>query len=1072
MEKTHLVNKISVHTLILKRYVVLIIILLLVRSVTTQAIEKDSVSQKQVQSLKSSIYDIKGKVVDLSTNKGFAGVRISVVNTQITTMTSEDGTFEIKVPNLDGTFSVDAPGYLDQVVALKGHRKITIKMLQQTKRPSFYDETNFLANNSASITDFSQNSTTINEDITTNLQGQVYGTIHSGTPGSGAAIFVRGLNSLNASSQPLYVVDGVVWQMQENNSSIESGFYNDPLSLIDPNDVEKITVLKSGTSIYGSKGANGVILIETKRARSQATEISAFVSTGYHAPFKSIPVMNVSDYRLYASDIIGGMYDNSTAVDKFKFLDDDPSKSYYNANHNNTNWLNQINKGAFSQSYGISVKGGSDVALMAFSLGYNKSNGNIVNTEFDRFNVRFNSDIKLTTKLNLGIDVSFSQTTNNLRNDGIDSVSSPYYLSLIKSPLYNPYQYNNNGHLSSRLSDVDELGVGNPLSLTQIGIGESKQYGLNTNFHPEYTFIKDKLTAGLLFSYAWNKLNENSFTPDAGVAEQPLFNDLGEIYAVARNMVQNRMDTHSSIVLDGFVHWTALKSNMNFLKIDGGYRFYTDNYKSNYANGYNTGSDNMTQLTNTASALRYSTGIDDNWNSMSWYWNADYAFKNRYLLNLSMAMDASSRFGNKVDGAMYVGGIPWGVFPSVSAAWLISSEKFMKAITFVNSLKLSGGYGISGNDNIPSYATSPYFSSVRYQDQAIGLVLSNIGNDKLKWETTGMFNLGLDVSMFNNRWSIKANVYVSKTKDLLISKPLNETAGLSSVWSNGGDLQNKGLDISTNLRVLNMSKWKLDVGASIGHYKNEITSLTDGSFVTDVSGAQVLTQVGQPAGVFYGYKTNGVFSTTQAAQTANLSIRDNTGKLIPFQAGDMRFVEVLADHVIDKNDKQIIGDPNPKFYGNFNFNLIYKNLSLEALFTYSYGNDVYDALRANLEAGSTVNNQSTALQNRWVANGQVTDIPRATYGDPMGNSRFSDRWIEDGSYLRFKSLCLTYKIPMHLSYLQGVSVWGSVNNIYTFTKYLGADPEFSYGNSVLSQRIDAGLTPQTLSFNLGVKINL
>ena len=401
--------------------------------------------------------------------------------------------------------------------------------MQKTKTSSFYDETNFLANGSASITDISQNSTTINEDITSQLQGQVYGTINSGTPGSGAAIFVRGLNSLNASSQPLYVVDGVVWQMQENNNSINSGFYVDPLSLIDPNDVEKITVLKNGTSIYGSKGANGVILIDTKRARSQATDISAFVSSGYSSPFKSIPVMNAANYRLYASDVIGGMYDNTTAIDKFKFLDDDPTKSYYNANHNNTDWLNQINTGAFSQSYGISVKGGTDVALMAFSLGYNKSNGNIENTEFDRFNIRFNSDIKMTTKLKLGLDVAFSQTTNNVRNDGIDSISSPYYLALIKSTLYSPYQYNNNGQISTRLSDVDELGVGNPLSLTQIGIGQTKQYGLNTSFHPEYTFVKDKLTAGILFSYNWNKLNENSFIPDAGVAEQPLINDLGEM---------------------------------------------------------------------------------------------------------------------------------------------------------------------------------------------------------------------------------------------------------------------------------------------------------------------------------------------------------------------------------------------------------------------------------------------------------------------------------------------------------------------------------------------------------------
>lgn len=1069
MKKIQLDNEVGCKALISTKNIVFILLLFLMTSVTSKAIGTDAPAQNKQT---APGYTIKGNVVDMSTKKGFAGVRISVANTQITTMTSADGTFEVKVPDTGATFIVDAPGYQNQVVALNGRDNITIKMLLQTKTPSFYDDTKFLSNSSASVTDFSQSIPTVNEDISSALAGQVYGVNHSGTPGSSSAILVRGLNSLNASAQPLYVVDGVVWQMSEDNNSIHSGFYNDPLTLIDPNDVEKITVLKNGTSIYGAKGANGVILIDTKRAHSQATDISASISSGYRAPFKSISVMNAGDYRLYASDVISGMYDNTTAVDKLKFLDDNTAKSYYKANHNNTDWLNLINNGAFTQNYGISVKGGSDVAMIAFSLGYNKTNGNIENTDFNRFNVRFNSDVKMTEKLKVAMDVAFAQTSNSLRNDGIDSISSPYYLALIKSPLYNPYQFNNNGQLSARLSDIDELRVGNPLSLTQVGFGLSKQYGLNTNIRPEYTFIKDKLAAGFLFSYNWNKLSESSFTPDGGVAEHSLFNNLGEIYAVSRNMVQDRMDAHTSIVLDGYIHWDALKNAQHYLKVYGGYRYYTDSYKFHYANGHNTGSDNMTQLTNTTSGLRTSMGLDDNWNSISWYGNADYAFKNRYLLNLSMAVDASSRFGKAAAGAMSIGGIPWGVFPSVSGAWLISSEKFMKDVSFINFLKLSAGYGLSGNDNLPNYASRSYFASIKYKDKATGLVLSNIGNENLKWETTGMANLGLDLSMFNNRWNVKALVYSSNTKDLLIRKPLNEIAGLSYFWSNGGELQNKGFDISTNVRVLNQSDWKLDVGASVGHYKNEITSLKDGSFVSDVAGAQILTQVGQSAGLFYGYKTNGVFSSTADAAAAGLSIRDNTGKLIAFEAGDMHFAEVKDDKVIDENDRQVIGDPNPDIYGNFNFNLSYKNFSLEALFTYVYGNDIYDALRANLESGKTVYNQSTAMQNRWVANGQVTDIPRATYGDPMGNARFSDRWIEDGSYLRFKALSLSYKIPVQSSFLQGVSLWASVNNIYTFTKYLGADPEVSYGNSVLYQGIDAGLTPQTRSFNFGVNINL
>ena len=1014
---------------------------------------------------------VKGRVVDLSTQNEFAGVRISVIGTRYTAMSGEDGTFEVKVPALDVTLSVDAPGYENQIVAVKGRTDLEIFMLRKTGAASFYDETEFSTTGLSSVLDFSNQILTIDEDLTARLGGQVRSIVHSGSPASGSTVFARGFNSLNASSQPLYVVDGIVWQLHDGGGSINEGFYNNPLAVIDPKDVEKITVLKGGSSIYGSKGANGVILIDTKRSRSQATTITVDLGVGYRSPFKTIPVMNADEYLLYASDIIGGKYDNTTAVDKYKFLETDPTKSYYKANHNDTDWLGLLNKGAMSQNYGVSVQGGDDVALYAISVGYVTSDGNVEDTNFDRLNFRINSDISMTKEFKLAFDIAFTQTSNNLRDDGINDIASPVYLSLIKSPLYSPYDFDASGNMSNRRSNYDELGIGNPLSLIKRGIGVSKQYALNTSFLPTYTFGGDKVKVGLLFSYGWRKLNENTFTPDEGMPERPLYNSFGEIYAVSRNFVKDRMDTHTSIILDGFADWNILKNEVNSLSALGGYRFFSDTYESHYAEGHNTGSDNIAQLANTQPSLRFTNGIDDNWRSMSWYANVDYAFKSKYLLNASVAMDASSRFGKEADGAIKLAGLSWGTFPSVSAAWVISSEEFMQNIDFINFLKLTAGYSIAGNDDIPNYASRTYFATIANLSSENGLLLNNLGNSQLKWETTGMATVGLNFSMFNNRWNVKTEYYSSKTKDLLTQKQLNDIAGIGYYWSNDGELKNTGYEVSTNVRVLNNRKLKLDFGASIGHYKNEITSLANGTFITDVAGAQILTQEGQPAGVFYGYKTSGVLATTGDASTANLAIRDASGKLIPFDAGDMLFEDFKRDGVIDDNDRQIIGDPNPDFYGNFNFNLSWKDFTFGALFTYSYGNDVYNALRANLESGRNTNNQSTAMLSRWVANGQVTDIPRATYDDPMGNARFSDRWIEDGSYLRFKSVSLEYKLPVQVSFLQGVAVWGSVNNLFTLTKYLGADPEFAYGNSVLYQGIDAGLVPQTRSYNLGVKIN-
>lgn len=1049
------------------------IVLLVLLLVPLTAVSQETVSELPAKNQKEDLlYTIKGRVTDASTGQGFTGARLSVINTTLTVMTDENGSFEIKVPTLDVLFSIDAPGYQDQLVAARGRNELNIKIMKQTTGVSFYNESSLSAIDMSVLKDFSPEISSIDEDITNRLKGQINAMTHSGNPASGVSVFLQGLNSLNMSSQPLYIVDGIIWQVQDDFISIFNGNSNNPLAVIDPNDVEKISVLKNGASIYGSKGANGVIFIDTKRGRTMATNITANISFGYRSPFKSIPVMNAEEYRTYASDIIGGMYDHATAVEKYRFLDDDPTRSFYKANHNNTDWLDEINKGAMIQSYGISATGGDDIALYAFSLGYHQSEGNIDETDFNRMNARFNTDINLSKQFKLLFDISFTQTNRNVFNDGVDSISSPYYLSLIKSPLYNPYQFNNNGNLSNYLSDVDELHVGNPLSILKNGIGEARQYAFNTSIRPSYSFNNDKVMVGLLFSYGWNKLSENSFLPDFGIPETPLYNQQNEIYGISKNMVQDRVDKHSAIILDGRVDWNILKNSNHNLNAYGGYRFFSNSYKGSYAYGHNTGSDKMTHLSNTSDVLRSSTGMDDNWKSMSWYANADYSFKNRYLLNVSAAMDASSRFGKEADGALKLGGLAWGVFPSVSAGWLISSESFMKNVDFINFLKLNIGYGISGNDRLPDYATRSYFTSVKFKEKRMGLVLDNIGNETLKWETKSTANIGLDMSLLNNRWFLSANFYTSTTKDLLTQKQLKEVAGLEYYWTNDGKLENKGLEVSTNVRVLDLRDWKLDMGASIGHYKNKIKSLGNGSFITDVFGAQILTAEGQAAGVFYGYKTNGVFATPEAAQNAGLSIRDESGALMPFEAGDMNFQEVVKDGVIDDKDKQVIGDPNPDFYGNFNLNLSWKNFSLGALFTYSYGNDVYNALRANLEAGNNIYNQSTAMQNRWVVNGQETDIPRAVYGDPMGNSRFSDRWIEDGSYLKLKSITLSYKLPLKFTFLQGITIWGAVNNVYTFTDYLGTDPEFSYGNQILYQGVDAGLVPQSRSFNVGVKLNL
>lgn len=1013
---------------------------------------------------------IKGTVINSSTHEKFAGARITIVGTQNSAMSDEQGAFELKNVKEGSVLKIEAPGCDMQIVAVQGREKLSIKLIPQSSATTLYSDESLSALTSIHTDKPKDAILSPTEDISMQLMGGVRNITQSGIDAAGSAVLVRGIHSLNMTNSPLYVVDGVIWQSQDNQSSLQEGYFSNPLALISPDDIESIQVLKNGTGIYGAKATNGVILIQTKRSHNMATEISVNIWAGMKSPFKSLPMMDANDYRTYATDIMSGMKDVSKKLDKWNFLNDDPTNSYYLSCHNNTDWNKEINKTAFTQNYSVGVRGGDDIALYSFSLGYAHNDGNIDYTNFNRLNVRFNSDIKFTKKFSSKADIAFAQITRDLFNDGINEYSSPLYLSYIKSPLYNPYQFDTSGRLFDKISDTDELGTGNPLAVTENAEGKIKNYRFTASMAPKYQFT-DRFALSALVGYSWDKIKENSFIPDFGLAERKLYNEQGDWYGDGNNSVASLMTRHSTLTLGMDADWNILRGNHN-LNLTGAFQYLNNTFKSNYGMGYNTGSDNLKNLSVTNSALRTIIGVDDNWRTLRWNLQAAYNYQYRYFLTASATMEGNSRFGKNADKGMKLAGVKWGLLPSVTAAWLISNEKFMKNLPFVNFLKLYAGYELTGNDDIPVNATRSYFQNVGYAGLAKGLALSNIGNDKLSWEQTGTFNVGLDMNLLDNRLNLGIEYYISNTSNLLVQKQLSEEYGLKSYWSNDGKLSNKGYQVSLHARLIDNKDWKLNVGACIGHYKNEVKELGSGSFTNTLLGGEVLTSVGQPLGVFYGYKTQGVFADQQTADQAHLALVSETGSKTYFGAGDMHFVDVDDNHVIDEKDKQVIGDPNPDVYGSFNFNVQYKAFTLSTIFSYSIGNDAYNALRANLESGSSLNNQTKNMLNRWVADGQVTNIPRATYNDPMGNARFSDRWIEDASYLKLRQVSVSYRLPIKPKFIQGASIWVAANNVFTVTKYLGADPEFCYGNRLLYQGIDAGLTPSTRSYNIGVKLDL
>ena len=1011
---------------------------------------------------------IEGSVVDASTGESLPGARITILNGDGAAMAGDRGAFSMSVPGSQAILRIDFPGYEVRYVPVSGRSGMNIRLNPETNY-GLGTSGSLSAQSSASAAYFPIEEINADQSIS-DLQGNLFAISRSGMPGSGHSVYVDGLHSISLSSQPLYVVDGVIWGEAPETRSVVDGYFANPLSLIDPRDIAKVTVLKNGSAAYGAKGANGVILIDTRRAADAATQIEAYAMLGIRTPAKKMPMMNSGAYRTYVSDILKGRYDNPATVGALNFLNDDPASPFYAMTHNNTDWQDLTTRTGMLMNYGINVRGGDDRALYAFSLGYAKSDGSVRETSFDRLNVRFNSDITLFKGFKTRFDIAFAQATRKMFDDGIDGISSPGYMSMIKAPLFHPNILTAAGGVTNKYADVDELGVGNPLSVIDLGIGNNRNYRFCLNAVPRYEF-SNKLAVQARVSYTFDKMKENSFLPDYGVEETYLTNNNGEIYATSKNVVKSQMGRYTSFDLDARAEYKPLKDVDNDLAFTLGYRYMNDTYNYSYGEGHNTSSDYMNDLSNTSASLHFSHGLDSEWRSMAWYLTASYSWRNRYFINAEAAMETSSRFGKDAPGALKLGGVAWGIFPTVNAAWLISNESWMREAGWISLMKLYASCSIAGNDRVPVYANRTYYESAGMMDNAFGWVLANLGNDRLKWESTQTIRGGLELGLFNDRWMIGADVYRSTTSDLLMRKTLRDEAGMANYWSNDGSMRNIGYNISTSVRALNLRDWKLDLGLSVGHYSNKLTKLSE-SFTTDIMGGQILTAPGNPVGVFYGYKTEGVFASANDAKAAGLGIVNTDGSVSAFGAGDMHFSDLNSDGIISDKDRQIIGDPNPDVFGNVSFHLKWKGFSLSSMFTYVIGNDVYNALRANLESGSNVYNQTVAMANRWVANNQITDIPRATYGDPMGNSRFSDRWIEDGSYLKWKSLELSYNIPIRSSFLQGVTVSAAMHNILTWTKYLGPDPEFSYGTSPLYMGVDAGLTAPGREFCFGIKINL
>lgn len=1074
--------------------------------------------------------EVSGYVFDGATKKPLAGVKVQSLNNRYyTTLTDDDGKYTLRVPEFVDALYIDVQEYNPAQVTFKSLRVPTV-YLTSGMNTNFYADGTSLNNNKTLFVD-EPNSLTIENEMEKGLAGSLRIINRGGMPAQGAAMFINGLNSLNSNAQPLVIVDGVMIDMQYDRSTIHQGFVNNLLNIIDPDDVESVEVIKNGTARYGAKGANGVLLINTRRGKSMATRINFRAYAGYETTPEQTKMMNAGQYRNYITELIGTQpnIDQIASSKTIPFLNEDKSYFFYDLYHNETDWQKDLYHETFTQNYKVSVDGGDDVAMYHLSLGYAQSDATARKNDFNRLNIRFNTDVNMFKNFVTGMDFSYARNAYNLRDNGwaenynTRNISSPNVLGLIQTPFISPYAHfvhsdgsglslvhSNNVYSGKVYTDDNNpfvfgeqfgfTGIINPYWILQNGEGDNKNFQeqtqFNINISPNYK-VNKYLTIKDRFSYILNRNNEKYYLPKYGTPAKTV-EGLGDVTSI----VSTQFAKETTLFNDFSVDWRRV-FGAHDVALTGGFRFNSYSYSYSSVTGYNNDQDKMPNMSYSLQYKNYG-GANDNWNNLAYYLVAGYNYKNKYFLNGTMSMEASSRFGKNADSGVKLCGVTWGLFPSLQAAWLISSEKWFN-VKGIDYLKLTGGYEMSGNDNIDYYATRTYFSNFQFLDKATGLVLANIKNPKLQWETTKRFNIGLQASLLNNRVNLGLEYFNSKTDNLLTRKSVSDVTGLSTMWSNDGALSNKGVDFNINAMLIQHKDWRWQAGFSIGHYKNEITSLPtsnlntirtyalneDGSrgaetqmhgYTSSIYGSNnVLTAVGKAAGLFYGYKTAGVFATDAEAASAGKYgyLRYPTGlseqPSRDFRAGDVHFVDQNGDGWINEADMVVIGDPNPDIYGNIFTSLSWKSLKLDVNFKYSLGNDVFNYQRSQLESLNTNWNQTTAAVNRWRYEGQQTDMPRAMYTTSdqwVNNERFSDRWIEDGSYLKLKNIRLTYKIPVNLSWLLGLSVWGECNNVFTISKYTGNDPEFSAGNGVLYQGIDAGYLPQSRNFSLGVTINL
>jgi TonB-linked SusC/RagA family outer membrane protein len=1002
----------------------------------------------QSQTIGGTVKDSKGEAL--------IGAAVRVKGTQAGTTVDPNGSFRLQVPAGGETLIISFTGMTTKEVPINGQSNINVVLANSeqalndvvvigygTARKS--DLTGAVA--SVSSAQLTQVATA---DPVQALQGRVSGvevTSNSGQPGSGTRIRVRGVGTIN-NSDPLYVVDGV-----------QTG----DISFLLPTDIESTEILKdaSATAIYGSRGANGVVLITTKHGKAGQTQFNVTGYTGFQEIRRKLPLTNAAQYATLVSEA----YTNAGAAIPANYAS--ALQNAISTNATGPNFQDLVTQKGLVQNYSLSASGGNEQNRYLVSGSYFQQNGIILNSGFKKYVVRVNDDITLTKRIKGGVSGTFSNSNTTGQGDGTGG-TVPYAIlqnALLANPLYSPYNADGSYHFDNLVNTPNV-----PRALDEQKYNKTQYTSLFSTAYLDITLAK-----GLSFRSTFG-INYNNSHPKA---YQPQYY-LGPTDQRAQSALLETRNESVSWVWSNYANYNkTFDDNSSFSATLG------QEAQRSYGNGisitgYNVPADASLQYisasrsaSNAVRSSQYDGGL------LSYFGRANYNFRDRYLVTGTLRFDQTSRF---------LGPQRTGTFPSVGAAWNVSNEEFLKGVTAISVLKLRASYGLVGNQNAaPNYG----YASVARGNQtyvfngspAPGLAITQLNNPDLKWETAVTTDIGFDAEFLDSKLSLTADYFVRQTKDMIALLPVPDYIGQAPASANVGELRNRGLELALNYRNAVGNKFQYNVGVNFTKINNKITSLGGANPIASgnvlvQTGNTTLTDVGHEIAYFYGLQAQGVFHT----QSEIDAYKNAAGTLVQPGArpGDVKYQDANGDGIITAADNQYLGSGTPSFTYGASLNVSYSNFDFKVLLYGVQGAEAVNAgafslLKSSNFVGAWTNFYASRM-DRWTPSNPNSDQPRMTSNDTNGNDRFSSRYVENASYLRARNMELGYSLPQALIskfQIRGFRVFASVDNVFTITKYTGYDPEIStssyYGNP-LAFGVDYGNYPQARTYRLGFNV--